>query len=64
MKEIQSFDTINESPTFHKSTSRKVYANAYLDDKTGFKTSSDLSYLLQITKAKKEDIDQRIKMDL
>lgn len=31
------FDTINENPPFYKSTSRKVYANAYLDDRAGLK---------------------------
>ena len=29
------FDTINENPPFHKSSSRKIYANAYLDDRGG-----------------------------
>ncbi|WP_316786742.1 hypothetical protein [Pedobacter frigiditerrae] len=29
------FDTINENPPFYKSESRKVYANAYLDDRAG-----------------------------
>lgn len=31
------FDAFNENPPFHKSTSRKVYANAYLDDRAGLK---------------------------
>lgn len=29
------FDTINENPPFYTSTSRKIYANAYLDDRAG-----------------------------
>lgn len=29
------FNTINENPPFHKSISKKVYANAYLDDRAG-----------------------------
>lgn len=29
------FDSINENPPFHHSKSRKVYANAYLDDRAG-----------------------------
>lgn len=31
------FDTINENPPFYKSTCRKIYANAYLDDRAGLK---------------------------
>jgi hypothetical protein len=31
------FDAINENPPFHKSKSRKIYANAYLDDRAGLK---------------------------
>ena len=31
------FDAINENPPFHKSISRKIYANAYLDDRAGLK---------------------------
>lgn len=31
------FDAVNENPPFHKSTSRKIYANAYLDDRAGLK---------------------------
>ena len=30
-------DALNENPPFHKSESRKVYANAYLDDRAGLK---------------------------
>ncbi|WP_336515554.1 hypothetical protein [Pollutibacter soli] len=29
------FDSINENPPFYKSENRKVYANAYLDDRAG-----------------------------
>jgi len=29
------FDAINENPPFHSCSSRKVYANAYLDDRAG-----------------------------
>lgn len=29
------FDAVNENPPFHQSTSRKIYANAYLDDRAG-----------------------------
>ncbi len=32
-----SFDAFNENPPFLKSTSRKVYANAYLDDRAGLR---------------------------
>ena len=35
------FDAINENPPFHKSTSKKVYANAYLDDRAGLKQVYD-----------------------
>ncbi|MBE0390623.1 hypothetical protein [Flavobacterium sp. PL002] len=35
------FDSINENPTFHKSSSRKIYANAYLDDRAGLKQVYD-----------------------
>jgi hydroxymethylpyrimidine pyrophosphatase-like HAD family hydrolase len=31
------FDAINENPPFHKLTSRKIYANAYLDDRAGLR---------------------------
>lgn len=33
------FDSINENPPFYQSTSRKIYANAYLDDRAGLKQS-------------------------
>ena len=35
------FDAVNENPPFHKSTSRKIYANAYLDDRAGLKQVYD-----------------------
>jgi hypothetical protein len=34
-------DALNENPPFYKSTSRKVYANAYLDDRAGLKQVFD-----------------------
>ncbi len=41
------YDTINENPPFYKSTSRKIYANAYLDDRAGLKqTYNELSALI------------------
>jgi len=45
------FNTINENPPFYKSTSKKVYANAYLDDRAGLKQVYDeLTYLVKIAK--------------
>jgi hydroxymethylpyrimidine pyrophosphatase-like HAD family hydrolase len=42
------FDAINENPPFHKSTSRKVYANAYLDDRAGLQqVYQELKYLTE-----------------
>jgi hypothetical protein len=42
------FDSINENPPFHKSTSKKVYANVYLDDRAGLKqVYEELNQLLQ-----------------
>jgi hydroxymethylpyrimidine pyrophosphatase-like HAD family hydrolase len=35
------FDAINENPPFNKSTARKVYANAYLDDRAGLRQVYD-----------------------
>lgn len=35
------FDAINENPPFHKTDSRKIYANAYLDDRAGLKQVFD-----------------------
>jgi hydroxymethylpyrimidine pyrophosphatase-like HAD family hydrolase len=31
------FDALNENPPFYNSASKKVYANAYLDDRAGLK---------------------------
>lgn len=48
------FDAINENPPFHKSNSRKIYANAYLDDRAGLKqVFEELNYLLTTLKQKK-----------
>ncbi len=45
------FDTINENPPFYQSTSRKVYANAYLDDRAGLKQVFDeLTDLVKVAK--------------
>lgn len=45
------FDTINENPPFYKSNSRKVYANAYLDDRAGLKQVYDeLASLVKFAK--------------
>jgi len=42
------FDGINENPPFHISTSKKVYANVYLDDRAGLKqVFEELNQLLQ-----------------
>jgi hypothetical protein len=47
------FDALNENPPFFKSTSRKVYANAYLDDRAGLRQVYDeLNNLLIIIKKK------------
>ncbi len=41
------FDLINKNPPFHISVSRKIYANAYLDDRAGLKqVYEDLSGLI------------------
>lgn len=47
------FDAFNENPPFHKSTSRKVYANAYLDDRAGLKQVFDELNNLVLTIIKK-----------
>lgn len=40
------FDAINEHPPFHSSSSKKIYANAYLDDRAGLcQVYQDLEYL-------------------
>lgn len=45
------FDAINENPPFYQSTSRKIYANAYLDDRAGLKqTYEELTTLIKIIK--------------
>lgn len=42
------FDSINQNPPFHKSTSKKVYANVYLDDRAGLKqVFDDLNNLIK-----------------
>jgi trehalose-6-phosphatase len=42
------FDLINENPPFHIKTSRKIYANAYLDDRAGLKQVYDeLNYVIK-----------------
>lgn len=42
------FDTINEHPPFRPSGSRKIYANAYLDDRAGLQqVYEDLQYLTE-----------------
>ncbi len=42
------FDAINENPTFHQSKSKKIYANAYLDDRAGlFQVYNELKYLTE-----------------
>jgi hypothetical protein len=40
------FDAFNENPPFHKSTSRKIYANVYIDDRAGLKQVYDELYNL------------------
>lgn len=43
------FDSINENPPFNKSLSRKVYANAYLDDRAGlWQVYDELSRLVRL----------------
>lgn len=43
------FDSINENPPFHKSISKKIYANVYLDDRAGLKqVFDDLNNLIQV----------------
>lgn len=42
------FDAINENPPFYISNSRKIYANAYLDDRAGLlQVYNELNYLIQ-----------------
>jgi hypothetical protein len=41
------YNGINENPPFHKSTSKKVYANVYLDDRAGLQqVYNELNLLL------------------
>jgi len=41
------FDSVNENPPFYQSNSRKIYANAFLDDRAGLKqTYEELSKLI------------------
>lgn len=47
------FDALNENPPFFKSTNRKVYANAYLDDRAGLRQVYDELNNLLITIKKK-----------
>ncbi len=47
------FDSINENPPFHTSISRKVYSNAYLDDRAGLhQVYNELNYLTEKIKVK------------
>lgn len=47
------YDALNENPPFHKSGNRKVYANAYLDDRAGLKQVYDeLNNLVSTIKTK------------
>jgi tRNA1(Val) A37 N6-methylase TrmN6 len=42
------FDHINENPPFNRSASKKIYANAYLDDRAGLsQVYKELQYLIQ-----------------
>jgi hydroxymethylpyrimidine pyrophosphatase-like HAD family hydrolase len=42
------FDSINENPPFHKLKSKKVYANAYLDDRAGLhQVYNELKFLTE-----------------
>ncbi|RZL69367.1 MAG: hypothetical protein EOO93_01770 [Pedobacter sp.] len=45
------FDTVNENPPFYKSTCRKIYANAYLDDRAGLQqVYNELTDLVKFAK--------------
>lgn len=45
------FDAINENPPFYAGDSRKIYANAYLDDRAGLREVFDaLSHLVSMVK--------------
>lgn len=42
------FDSINESPPFYKLKSKKIYANAYLDDRAGLhQVYNELKFLTE-----------------
>lgn len=42
------FDSINENPPFHQKKSKKIYANAYLDDRAGLhQVYTELKYLTE-----------------
>jgi len=42
------FDRINENPPFKQSPGKKIYANAYLDDRAGLsQVYKELQYLMQ-----------------
>lgn len=50
------YDAINENPPFHKSTSKKIYANAYIDDRAGLKqVYNELSKLILTIKKNKNE---------
>lgn len=47
------FDALNDHPPFHNSTSRKIYANVYLDDRAGLRQVYEaLSILIKTVKSK------------
>jgi len=47
------YDAINQNPPFYKSESRKIYANAYLDDRAGLKqVFEELKHLVVTVKSK------------
>lgn len=54
------FDAINENPPFYKSTSKKIYANAYLDDRAGLKEVYEMLTELVL---RTENIDNYTKLE-
>ncbi len=49
------FDTINENPPFYTATSKKIYANAYLDDRAGLiQVYNELNALVKHFKGEEE----------
>jgi hydroxymethylpyrimidine pyrophosphatase-like HAD family hydrolase len=47
------FDAINENPPYYQSTSRKIYANVYLDDRAGLhQVYNELLKIVQLVKLK------------